>query len=1504
MSQNMDGLAQPPQPQVQAPPQEQKTDINIDAKKLMLLEREYINKAIQLANTNKFTGDYYQLWKVKMTQILTTAQLIQVVTRNNITNIIPNNMTQWEDAKIIVLSGLSNEIASQYTTIHDPHDLWTTLDTVYNANTATTRSELRKLFQQLKLDETKSVSQYIETLKYTVSRMESMGMTVTDEEKTHQLFSGLPQEFSGTISHLQIANITDFNVIVSRVRDNAIVWEKNQQTEQANYTHTQNKSNTTSFKCFRCGKSGHRIAECTSSTPSYNSNSNNNNNNNKSRKPLYPDACVYCKRNNHKSDACYRKPRQQQPQMVNMVAEAVAAVLATMNINNNQEQANVATEQVHKVQQQQHQQHSDDTARTWTSMLDSAASRHLINDISLISNIHSLSSPIPMLVANNQVVQLDQGGTITLNTTTTPIKVNVTYAPSFRENLISVGQLARENNAQVVMDGNKAVVTFDKGKGGQIVANKHGNMYIMEQKNQNTNKQYNTQNTNKNSSTEITDSSHAFHTEHDQIALLHQRLGHVGTAALIKIQHAVTGLENVDAKDLSRITCHGCAVGRSHRYKFTSHNNEQTPTDKMDMVVADLCGPIFNKYISLIIDVRTGKVFINIINKKSETTPHVIQWDRHAKTQTGKILKRFHSDGGGEYRSNMLKSYFEKQGTIMTTTTRDTPQHNGIAERMNRTILEIARAMLFHAQMHVSYWQDAVLTAVYLINYWVPTTMTVENMTRHEAWTGHKPSISHLRVFGCDVYRHILRDQRTNKMSVTSRAGVFIGYDEEKNGYYKIWDPQERKLYRTRDVQFVEHQFTRGKNAKHAMWNSHNTTTTNTSSTNNDSSDITTELYETIVYKKPVETDQQIEMEHKYDEQKEGQEQEQKETAEQEQEQEQEQTQELEIDTSSIENESEASESEARYPSRHRQAPESFYPLLRTDLMSDREMTNMTTQQQQQNNNTAVPSHYQQAMSSDARDMWIQAQNEEMKSHEQNNTWTVMPLPAGKHAIDCMWVYAVKLDENGNIARHKARLVAKGFMQQYGIDYFDTYSAVMRHKSLRVMLMIAAILNLELVQMDVITAFLHADMEEEVYMKQPRGYQQYINMVLKLNKSLYGTRQASHNWNGVLNDFILSVGFTRCTTDTCIYVKQSRTGQLMIIGVFVDDMPIAYHKQDEQEWTEIKHAFMTRFRMKDMGECKLILGMRITRDRSNNTLTIDNQVHINNMLRTHGMQDCKHAPTPAAATQLTATTKEESGIVDIRLYQSIVGSLNYLVQTCRPDIAHAVNAVCRHGANPSPSHLVAAKRIMRYLAGTAHMGLTYNDKYTNKDMNKDKNKNDANWIQITAFTDADWGGDHHDRKSTTGYVIKLNGCTVSWATKKQQTVAISTTEAEYMAIAAGAQEILWMQQFVNELTQTCAQTQPQTQTPTREINMSSTATLYCDNQSALAISRNDVHHHRTKHIDIKHHFIRDHVKAKRIDVVWIPTQDQVADVLTKPLDKIKFARFRYALLNITFKQQA
>lgn len=404
-------------------------------------------------------------------------------------------------------------------------------------------------------------------------------------------------------------------------------------------------------------------------------------------------------------------------------------------------------------------------------------------------------------------------------------------------------------------------------------------------------------------------------------------------------------------------------------------------------------------------------------------------------------------------------------------------------------------------------------------------------------------------------------------------------------------------------------------------------------------------------------------------------------------------------------------------------------------------------------------------------------------------------------------------------------------------------------------------------------------------MKQPQGYSNLYNstaqsinrLVCRLNKTLYGLCQASHDWFQTLHTFLLSIDFIQCVADTCIYIRTSRTGSKIIIGVFVDDLPIAYNINDEMEWLEIKSAFMSRFQMKDLGQCKLILGMRVTRDRVTGTLHVDNQVHIEKMLSTFRMDECKPAVTPASIDKLSPTTKEEEGQVDKRLYQSMVGALNYLVQASRPDISNAVNNVCRFASNPALQHFKAVKRIMRYLAGTPSLGLLYSG--------GDRTIDSHRALTVNTFTDADWGGDIGDRKSTSGYLVCINNCTVSWATKKQQTVALSTAEAEYMAISAVVQEIIWIRSLITEMLGAAA--------------ISKQSIIYCDNQAAASISRDDVHHARTKHIDIKHHFIRQHIADGSIAIKWITTNKQTADVLTKALGENKFNIFRTALMDST-----
>jgi Reverse transcriptase (RNA-dependent DNA polymerase) len=431
---------------------------------------------------------------------------------------------------------------------------------------------------------------------------------------------------------------------------------------------------------------------------------------------------------------------------------------------------------------------------------------------------------------------------------------------------------------------------------------------------------------------------------------------------------------------------------------------------------------------------------------------------------------------------------------------------------------------------------------------------------------------------------------------------------------------------------------------------------------------------------------------------------------------------------------------------------------------------------------------------------------------------------------------------------------------------------------LRIILAIVANYDLELHQLDVETAFLNASIKETVYMKQPKGFAQgnhKQNLVCKLNKTLYGTKQAPHEWNNDLNDFLVNeLGFKRCASDTCVYTRESKSKNLFILAVFVDDIISAFSSVDMSEWLDYKKKIANKYKIRDLGEVEWILQMKVTRDRTSRTLILDQERYIEKILDQFKMTQCKQVDTPASAEKLSSqdspTTVEEQLAMREKPYMNLVGSVLYAAITTRLDIAYAVNLVSRFMQNPGEAHWKASKRILRYLHGTKKTGLVFKS-------------NGSKELSIEAYSDADWGGDQDDRKSTTGFVITINGSVVSWLSKKQSTVALSTAEAEYMAISATVQEVNWIKQLLVEL----------------ELPVKLPVKLLCDNQAAIQISTNDVNHSRTKHIDIRHHFVRESVKNKEVDLSWIATDKQLADILTKPLSRSRFEVLRSKLMHVS-----
>jgi hypothetical protein len=512
-----------------------------------------------------------------------------------------------------------------------------------------------------------------------------------------------------------------------------------------------------------------------------------------------------------------------------------------------------------------------------------------------------------------------------------------------------------------------------------------------------------------------------------------------------------------------------------------------------------------------------------------------------------------------------------------------------------------------------------------------------------------------------------------------------------------------------------------------------------------------------------------------------------------------------------------------------------------------------------------TPSTYYEAMASSESAQWRAAMASEFDGCVAQETWVLVKrsdLPRGTNIIPVKWVFKIKTDEKGVIAKYKARITPKGFKQRYGVDYFLVFANTGKYKTLRVVLALAARRDMELHQLDVPQAFIQAALEEDVYMEMPQGFE-IDGMVCHLKKSLYGLKQSPRNWYLLISAFITGkLGFRATVSDPCLFWKQSRTGQQILLFLFVDDMQVAFHKDDEQEWEEAHMQLKRRFNITNLGESKFMLGMRITRDRSARTIQLDQELYITKALEKFGLDQCKPAPTPAVQTSSNGSSlhdREGAGSqpTDLKLYQEKVGTLLYAAISTRPDISFAVSKLAQSMQAPTVAHAKACDRVLRYLAGTKTAGLLFG-----------RNSNEKN-IRVSAYADADWGSDHTDRKSITGWVVMVNGDPISWASKKQKVVSQSSCEAELYAEAAAINELKWLRGLLGEIHMSTAD--------------DPAPLLYGDNQSTQELTRSGIKSERTKHIDIKYHFVTDEVSSGRVRLQWIPTDQQLADVLTKAL---------------------
>lgn len=502
----------------------------------------------------------------------------------------------------------------------------------------------------------------------------------------------------------------------------------------------------------------------------------------------------------------------------------------------------------------------------------------------------------------------------------------------------------------------------------------------------------------------------------------------------------------------------------------------------------------------------------------------------------------------------------------------------------------------------------------------------------------------------------------------------------------------------------------------------------------------------------------------------------------------------------------------------------------------------------------SIPSTYEEAVNRPDCELWLEAIAEELEAHDENNTWSIIDK-GNQRAITSKWVFDIKRNKDGEMKQYKARLCARGFLQIKGIDYTETFSPTTRYESIRILLSIAAQKNLIIRQLDVKTAFLYGTLEEDIYMEIPEGVKADRNKICKLNKSLYGLKQSSRCWNRKFTEFLVKFGFVQSQADNCVFIGNLDSVQALLI-LYVDDALIM--SESKTVLDKIVNYLKQGFKIKEL-DLNRFVGLEIS--RTQDSICISQRDYIEQIISRFNMSTAHPSNTPLDVNvQMTKCIDHEQTSFP---YRETIGSLLFLSTASRPDISFGVNLLSRYINNPSSEHVAQVKRIIRYLINTKHLCIKYQGSES-----------------LVGYSDSDFAGDMDTRKSTTGYLFMLNGGPISWASQKQPCVALSTTEAEFMAACEATKSLLWLKQFFKEI----------------DIDQNCT-TLFMDNQSAIKLIYNPVYHKKTKHIDVKYNFIREKVKQKLIDVKFIKSSEQLADIFTKALPAIKLINIRDQMLS-------
>ena len=1174
--------------------------------------------------------------------------------------------------------------------------------------------------------------------------------------------------------------------------------------------------------------------------------------------------CFKCNKMGHKANECRR--RSYRPNSTNNVEENYYFAEEKM------EEANHAW--------------ATDSKGRWC--IDSGCTAHMCNESVNIQNSEQCDRKLNL--ANKTQTTASMKGRVKIlatdGTNTKTVNLNNTLmVPDLRTNLMSVAKIT-DNDREILFRKRDAIVMDTTGE-TKMVATRIGDLYFLKEPEEHV------QAISTSTKNEFTN---------DSADLWHRRLGHLHMQALNDIQAKglASGIKFSKGSD-----AHSCDV--CHRGKLTAKpfkEREERSAALLEIIHSDVSGPMRvdseggSRFYITFTDDCSGWCEVYFLKSKSEVFKAFREYKNLVEKQTGCKIKNFQSDNGREYCQNQFDEFLKAEGIRRRLTAPYTPQQNGVAERKNRTLADMSRCLMIQSGLPPSFWAEATATANYIRNRC--PSRSIEGKTPFEKWYGKIPNIKHLKIFGAKAF---VLDKRPGKGKFDERSleGRFVGYSDKAKAY-RIRLKNSKTVLTTRDVTFDEKGLIYQKQEEpENRWYETENEKDNKLYRNSGSPEKVIEKIEenselapgwTEIGPNAASTQNSIENFKRArgrpkivrDGSRGRPRKEYRCTSASSQGSQQQNSEEVEDEVF------ETAETGTR--GEKRSLDSSIIQVEKRTKINPNNEEHREEHQEEHQDEPGLHDSYislleelaftadvqiKEALNSSDAEEWKLAIAEEVRSHLEHGTWEIVQSTPGQRVIGSRTVLRNKLNQNGEIERRKARIVAQGFSQRPGFDFNETFAPVARLESVRLMMALAVELQIEIQQLDVTSAYLHGKIEEELYMKPPEMLEESLKQILRterrdsevhkraitmleamaktdqvcrLRKAIYGLKQSGRQWYNKLTKILEKSGLQPTHSDPCVFFAR-HGDKITVLTVYVDDMLLM--SNDEKRLNSVKEALQDKLKIKDLGKARYCLGIEIHQGEE---IAINQQKYIYEVLERFRMTECNPNNTPSSPnTKHTETTIEGDETAKNLPYRELVGSLMYLAVATRPDIAHTVSSLSQFNENPSHIHWVAAKRVLRYLKGTANYSLVYRRPIG----------------LMEGYVDADWAGCPKDRRSYTGYVYKLGGAAISWKSQKQKTVALSSTEAEYMALSEATKEAIFLKRFMKEL----------------GFDHLYDGTIFCDNLGAKLLSKNSISHSRLKHIDIRHHFVRNAVREGEISVVHVPTEKMTADILTKSLNVTK-----------------